>query len=262
MTKHLLAIACGLLLSCEPSATCEEWPLPDPRVFAYRGGGALAPENTVVAAERAVADGADGIELDVRRTADGILIAFHDPTTGRTSDDVTNRPVSMLTYAQLQALDVGGWFAPEYAGTRVPTLDEMIAAIPPDREMIFDLKVDEVVAPVAKLIQERGLGGRSLVSSFEIDRLAAFHELAPEVRLGYCLETWEDIDRAPELPVEFVRLPWYIEDELAPQREVLDLGYSLVVTDAAKTPLATMIVAADVPTTRTTITGWDHESCE
>ncbi|MCA9659695.1 MAG: hypothetical protein KC486_15230 [Myxococcales bacterium] len=242
------ACACAGLLACDAPEACEA--PARPLVFAYRGGGAAAPENTVAAARQAVADGSDGVEIDIRRTADGVLIAFHDSTTGRTSDDLENRAIASLTYAEIQELDVGAWFGPEFAGTRVPRLEEVVAVIPEDRGIVFDLKVDEVVAPVAEFIRDRGLEHRALASSFEIERLAAFHELAPEVRLGFCLWAIQDIRRAGETDVEFVRLPDHLERDPQWQQAVLDAGYSLVVTDRATTPAAGMIVASDVATTR------------
>ncbi|HWQ00281.1 MAG TPA: glycerophosphodiester phosphodiesterase family protein, partial [Vicinamibacterales bacterium] len=63
-------------------------PAARPRVFAHRGGAALAPENTIAAFDRGLACGADGLELDVRLARDGVPVVIHDATLDRTTDAV------------------------------------------------------------------------------------------------------------------------------------------------------------------------------
>ena len=70
-----------------------------PRVFAHRGGCALGPENTIAAFDRGLAAGADGLELDVRLSADGVVVVCHDETLDRTTDG--SGPVSARTGAEL-----------------------------------------------------------------------------------------------------------------------------------------------------------------
>src|SRR5258705_1052837 len=76
------------------------------RVIAHRGASAYAPENTLPAFELAARQGADMIELDVQRSADGVLVIFHDDTTERW--DGRARLASACTLAELLALDIGG----------------------------------------------------------------------------------------------------------------------------------------------------------
>ncbi|NYI05502.1 glycerophosphodiester phosphodiesterase [Allostreptomyces psammosilenae] len=78
-----------------------------PRVIAHRGSSGDHPEHTIEAYRQAIADGADGLECDVRLTADGHLVCLHDRTVARTSDG--HGAVSTLTLAQLRALDFGSW---------------------------------------------------------------------------------------------------------------------------------------------------------
>ena len=86
------------------------------RCIGHRGASGYAPENTRAAFARAIAMGADAIETDVQLTADGQLVLFHDATVERTSDG--RGPLADYTLAELRALDLGGWFAPEFAGER------------------------------------------------------------------------------------------------------------------------------------------------
>ncbi|GGK32871.1 glycerophosphoryl diester phosphodiesterase [Pilimelia terevasa] len=94
-----------------------------PLVFAHRGASAAQPENTLAAYERAFADGADGVECDVRLTRDGHLVCVHDRRVDRTSDG--RGRVSQLTLAELRALDFGSWHGAGRPAT-VVVLDELI----------------------------------------------------------------------------------------------------------------------------------------
>lgn len=81
------------------------------RVIAHRGSSAALPEHTLEAYARAIEEGADGLECDVRLTADGRLVCVHDRTVRRTSDG--RGAVSAMTLAQLSELDFGSWHSPD-----------------------------------------------------------------------------------------------------------------------------------------------------
>lgn len=101
-------------------------------VIAHRGASHDAPEHTVSAYDRAVADGADFLETDLRLTADGVLVCFHDSTVDRTSG--ASGAVGEMTIDELRSLDVGSWFnrtypdraAAEYVGERIVTFEEKL----------------------------------------------------------------------------------------------------------------------------------------
>ncbi len=103
-----------------------------PLIIGHRG--ALAPENTLAAFRQAIADGADGIEFDVRLARDGVVVVIHDATLERTG--ALKLKVSNLTAAELQASDVGSWFGKrrrthfassdkDFAGETVPLLTQV-----------------------------------------------------------------------------------------------------------------------------------------
>lgn len=112
--------------------------MPRPLVVAHRGGGALAPENTLAAIGTAVRLGADAVELDVQPSRDGHLMVHHDETLARTAG--LARAVWDLELRELQRLDAGGWFGPAFHGERVPTLEEAAAALPAGVRLVVDLK--------------------------------------------------------------------------------------------------------------------------
>ncbi|MEL6169934.1 MAG: glycerophosphodiester phosphodiesterase family protein [Pseudomonadota bacterium] len=105
-----------------PFRAPEGWPV---KVVAHRGAKTIAPENTCVGAEAAFAAGADIVELDVRTTADGVLVAMHDAELDRTTNG--SGLVADWTYDRLYGLDAGRWFGRHFANTRVPTLEAMMA---------------------------------------------------------------------------------------------------------------------------------------
>lgn len=94
------------------------------KVIGHRGAKGHAPENTIAAIRRAAALGAAWVEVDVRLTADGRLVLMHDETLERTTDG--HGLVEEATLAEIAALDAGAWYAPEFAGELVPTLEEFI----------------------------------------------------------------------------------------------------------------------------------------
>ena len=156
--------------------------------IAHRGGAGLWPENTLYAFERASALGVDVIETDVRATADGELVVFHDEGLGRTTDGEGR--VGSLTLAELKRLDAGYRFSPDGGrsfplrgkGVTVPTLREVFDTLP---HMRFNIEpkqtVPSIAAPLCRLVRERGLADRVLIASFSGSTLAEFRRECPEV---------------------------------------------------------------------------------
>jgi glycerophosphoryl diester phosphodiesterase len=110
------------------------------KIIAHRGASARAPENTLAAIRLALADGAAGVEVDVRLTRDGRLAVLHDADTRRTAPGQPRLHVARCTLAKLQSLEVGSWKAPQFSGERIPSLDEVLAVLPTGREIFIELK--------------------------------------------------------------------------------------------------------------------------
>ncbi len=120
---------------------------------------------------RAWEDGADAVELDVRLTADGAVVVIHDETVDRTTDG--HGTVSEMRLEELRRLDAGRWFAPEYAGERIPTLEEVLAWARGKVALLIELKYpqrrfcpDLVPAVLARL---RGSGMEEEVAIISFD---------------------------------------------------------------------------------------------
>lgn len=155
-------------------------------VIAHRGASSAAPENTLVSDEVARRGGAVWIENDVQPSKDGVPYIVHDTTVDRTTDGTG--PVRSLTAAQLDALDAGSWFAPSYAGTRVPTLAAQLADLKErGGKLLLEIKGRHSRAEVARIVREiraQDMTDRVFVQSFDIPSLRYARQLAPELPLG------------------------------------------------------------------------------
>jgi glycerophosphoryl diester phosphodiesterase len=153
-----------------------KWPV---RIAHHRGANRYAPENTLPAVGKAVALGADYVELDIRPTADGAYVLLHDRTLNRTTTG--KGPVREIARAELKKLDAGRWFGKPFAGTRVPTLDEALRALGKTAHAYLDAK-DIPEGVVLAAIRAHGLEKRHVV--YQSPRyLARLKRLAPAARL-------------------------------------------------------------------------------
>jgi len=111
-----------------------------PTLIGHRGAAAVAPENTLASLAAALAAGVDRVEFDVRLTADDVPVLIHDATLDRTTD--ARGALAERTVAELGAVDAGAWFAPRFAGERIPTLTEALDALEGRARAIVELKSD------------------------------------------------------------------------------------------------------------------------
>lgn len=163
--------------------------LPDMMVLAHRGASEDAPENTILAFERAVDGGCTGLETDVRRTADGRLVLIHDARVDRTTDGTGT--VADLTWAEIERLDAGSWKHPQFSGTRIPLLSELFAGFAGRVHIALELKAVDAIDGVAQLVSDAGVSLTCLTfTSFEIEHLEKLSELLPTASCGYLVREW------------------------------------------------------------------------
>ncbi len=157
-----------------------------PLAIAHRGASADAPENTLAAFDLALAQGADGLEFDVQRTADDVLVVLHDATLERTTDQ--RGAVAETDWATVQGADAGAWFGPEFAGQRVSRLAEVCDWLQDNPLLAFvELKAPGIEAAVAQTLRAAGLLDRVQARSFDHDALKRLHALAPDIAIS---ELW------------------------------------------------------------------------
>ena len=155
-------------------------------VFAHRGGARLAPENTIPAFDKGMSFGADGLEIDVQLSADGLAVVIHDKTLERTTD--RTGPVHALTAAELSRVDAGyrferdGVFPFRGQGIGITTLDVVLARYPAAR-VIIEMKgaEPELARVVAREVRRASAVDRVCVGSFYPSSILALRAEAPDI---------------------------------------------------------------------------------
>ncbi len=175
-----------------------------PIVIAHRGASASAPEHTIASYDRAVAEGADYIELDIQRTVDGALVVIHDATLDRTARggpaNCAGR-VAEKTLAQLRSCDAGSWFntanpemaKTEFTGLRILTLGEVITRYGASSRLYIETKDPEsypgIEADLVATLKDAGIKAetsrlpRVFIQSFSDAGLRRVHSLDPSLPL-------------------------------------------------------------------------------
>jgi glycerophosphoryl diester phosphodiesterase len=175
------------------------WPYP--KIVAHRGGGTLAPENTVAGLRAGLARGFHAVEFDVMLSRDGIGMVVHDPEFGRTV--AGQGSVAGTDAVDLSNMDAGSWFGAEFRDEPIPFYTQFIDFCKAQRIWMnveikpadgFEAATGAWVAKVTRdsYAAELASGdpaGYPLLSSFSYDALAAARDSAPELPRGYLLDT-------------------------------------------------------------------------
>src|SRR5256885_5747813 len=151
-----------------------------PLLWAHRGASAEAPENTLAAFSLALAQDADGVELDAQRCASGEVVVVHDESLTRTTGLGTL--VTDAPYSVIRTLDAGAWKSARFRGERIPLLAETLEAFP--RLVNVELKCDRaddrgLTAEVVRLVRAARAQDRVLPSSFNLGCLWRARARAP-----------------------------------------------------------------------------------
>ena len=151
-----------------------------PLVFAHRGGSGLGPENTIPAFDRGLASGADGLELDVRLSRDGIVVVHHDRLLDRTT--TARGRVADRTAAELAGVDATSRFAPTEPRAGIPTLEEVLRRYPAIT-IIIELKGSgvELAHAVIDAVGRANAADRVCLGSFSLQAMRAARARAPRM---------------------------------------------------------------------------------
>ena len=160
-----------------------------PLSVAHRGHSIAYPENTLEAYRRAIELGVEMIECDVNIAGDGKLVMMHDPTLDRTTTG--SGLVSSATWEEIQGLDAGGKFKPEFAGARVPSTEETLSLYKEAGILsCFEVKgadadeADRIALGLVDLFVKHGMLERAFLSSYHHECLHLAKSKCPELLLG------------------------------------------------------------------------------
>ncbi len=172
-----------------------------PLIIGHRGASAIAPENTLTAFSRALSDGADGIEFDVRLARDDTAVVIHDAVLGRTA--LRSGEVAKLSFDELKRVDVGTWFnlrypskaCAEYSRATIPALQEVFESFGKSGALFYvEMKYEPqdsykaLARQVAQLVSDYSLTNRVVVESFALESIAEIKRLNPLIRTAALFE--------------------------------------------------------------------------
>src|SRR5699024_853448 len=159
-------------------------------VIAHRGAGAYYPENTMPAFEAAMQMGADMIELDVQLSSDGVPVVVHDVML----DDHTDGqgPLSYYSFDELKELDAGSWKGREFGGTKIPSLEKVLACASGKIALNIEIKTEAVAKGHAggveqkclELVKKHDMEKYVLFSSFDYRAVVHLKKLNPKISVA------------------------------------------------------------------------------
>lgn len=159
-----------------------------PKVIAHRGASANAPENTLPAFTLAWKEGADGVECDVRLTADGQVVCFHDADTERVAGQSLD--VASNDYATLSEMDVGSHLGASHAGAKIPLLSEMMAQMPPGKKLFIEIKSDDaIIEPLLEVIDGARVELKQIaLLAFDSEMVKALKKRNPSLKVYWLVD--------------------------------------------------------------------------
>jgi glycerophosphoryl diester phosphodiesterase len=224
-------------------------------VIAHRGASALAPENTLSSVERAIEDGTDWVEIDVQETADGEVVVMHDSDFMKLAGSPLKIWEGSLT--EVQELDVGIGFSPDFQGERVPTLEEVLLRAKGRAKVIIELKYyghnQRLEERVAGIVERTGMEEAVAVMSLERKMVETIGAIRPSYRKGLLAAT--AVGRLAEVDVDFLAVSvtlarpslfrqahargqdvyvWTLNDELAIAQKILQGADGIITDDPAR----------------------------
>ncbi|MDW8029212.1 MAG: glycerophosphodiester phosphodiesterase family protein [Armatimonadota bacterium] len=150
-----------------------------PMLIAHRGFSGRYPENTLRSFSEALKLPVDAIELDVRRTKDGVLVVIHDETVDRTTNG--KGKVRDLTWSEIQKLDAGSWKGKEFAGERIPKLEEALELVDGQKVVFLEIKEPDTTGQVVETLRRLNALSWVKIGSFHSQAIATAKKLEPEI---------------------------------------------------------------------------------
>lgn len=177
--------------------------LPKVEIVGHRGASFDAPENTVASFKLAWEQKADAAELDLYLSKDGKIVVLHDANTKRVGG--VDKKVIDQTFDELRTLDVGKWKDAKFAGEKIPTLEEMLATVPPGKRVLLEVKCGpEVVPELDRVLKACKLKPEQTpVIAFDANVIAAMKKARPDIQ-AYWLVTLAPKKAKPRTAEELI----------------------------------------------------------
>jgi glycerophosphoryl diester phosphodiesterase len=158
------------------------------KIIAHRGASYDAPENTLASIRLAWEQGADGVEIDVRLSRDGYVVVMHDEDTLRTCG--RRMYVHSRTVDELKKLDAGSWKRAQFSGEHIPTLSEVLAILPVDKELYIEVKCGlEIAEAISSAIDASGVSASNLrFIGFSFNVMAGLKRHIPSLKTCWILD--------------------------------------------------------------------------
>jgi glycerophosphoryl diester phosphodiesterase len=169
-----------------------------PICIAHRGFSGIAPENTLIAFQKAIELNPDGFELDIHLSKDGELVVIHDDAVDRTTNG--KGKIVDLSLAELKILDAGSWFDSKYAGERIPTLAEVLALAKDKIDVMVELKATGTPEKAVPLIEQFGMVDQVVIFSFSSELLKIAKSMNPNLSMLHLL--WVKPEEKESFPPE------------------------------------------------------------
>jgi glycerophosphoryl diester phosphodiesterase len=215
----IVGLSFSYLFIYEPKYNGQLQTQAEPMVFAHRGFGNLAPDNSLKGAQLALENGLDGVDVDAQFSADKQTVIFHDVTLERFTTGEGR--VDSKTVAQLQTYDLGDMYGKGFNDVYIATFEDFVSEVTPKAKLMVELKVPGVAdtgieKQVVDIIAKYDAFEEVYISSFNPVVLYRLKQIDPKVQTVFIfMDTGWDPKRVAETKAEDrVALPWYLQTEI------------------------------------------------
>ena len=172
------------------------------KIIAHRGFSGIAPENTLIAFQKAIENKADYFELDVHKTKNDSIVVIHDSSIDRTSSNKAHGKIAEMNYNELDTVAVGypKEFGDLYITEKIPTLREVLQLAKGNIKVCIEIKVYGVEKEVLKIINDLGMRDDVILFSFYYPVLAKIRQLDKNIPILFL------ISKADELTIDYAKI--------------------------------------------------------